>query len=83
MKIVSLAAFLARTLIASALAGLSAGAAAQTASIKFAVVADIGNTPGSAAVADLTRSQNAQFVVMPGDLCQPIDSGAVAQPIRL
>lgn len=42
---------------------------AQTTSIKFAVLADIGNTPGSAAVANLTRNQNAQFVIMPGDLC--------------
>ena len=75
MNTVSLAAFFARTLTATALAGLSAGAIAQTASIKFAVVADVGNTAGSAAVANLTRSQNAQFIVMPGDLCydaQPI-----------
>ncbi len=74
MKIVSLAAYLARTLAASALAGLSGGALAQT-TIKFAAIGDIGNTPGSAAVANLIRSQNAQFIVMPGDLCydtQPI-----------
>ena len=75
MRTVSLAAFFARTLAVSALAGLTASASAQTASIKFAVLADVGNTAGSAAVANLTRSQNAQFVVMPGDLCydtQPI-----------
>ena len=55
--------------------GASATAVAQITSIKFAVVADIGNTAGSAAVANLTRSQNVQFLVMPGDLCydtQPI-----------
>ena len=69
MKSVSCAAYLARALLASALAGISAGSLAQTTSIKFAVAADIGNTAGSAAVANLTRSQNAQFVVMPGDLC--------------
>ena len=75
MKTVSLAAYLARTLAVSALAGLTASATAQTSSIKFAVLADVGNTAGSAAVADLTRSQGAQFIVMPGDLCydtQPI-----------
>ena len=69
MTKVPLAAFLARALTASALAGLTAGAIAQTTSINFAVAADIGNTTASAAVANLTRSQNAQFVVMPGDLC--------------
>ncbi len=54
---------------------LSASAPAQTSSIKFAAFGDIGNTAGSAAVANLTRSQGAQFITMLGDLCydtQPI-----------
>jgi hypothetical protein len=49
--------------------GTPATALAQTTAIKFAAFGDVGNTAGSAAVANLTRSQGAQFIVMAGDLC--------------
>ena len=65
-----------RSLVALALLALPTAATPQTtSSIKFAAVGDIGNTPGSAAVAKLIRSQSPQFVTMLGDLCydtQPI-----------
>lgn len=58
----------------------STTAAAQTASIKFAAFGDIGNTAGSAAVANLTRAQGAQFITMLGDNCY--DSQPIADQIN-
>ncbi len=70
-----LPAYLGSALLAFAALGASPTAVAQTTSIKFAAMGDTGNTAGSAAVARLTRNQNAQFILMLGDLCygeQPI-----------
>ena len=55
-----------KALLISAAIGMPAGAAAQT---KFAAFGDIGNTTSSAAVAKLTRSRGAQFILMLGDIC--------------
>jgi tartrate-resistant acid phosphatase type 5 len=55
-----------RALLISAAIAAPASAAAQT---KFAAFGDIGNTSSSAAVANLTRSRGAQFILMLGDIC--------------
>jgi hypothetical protein len=72
MKAFSSVAHLGRSLVAVTACGLSTAAVPQTSPIKFAVFGDIGNTAGSAAVANLTRSQAAQFILMVGDLCYDI-----------
>src|SRR4051794_24941697 len=61
--------------VALAASGVAHAAVALTTSIKFAAYGDIDNSPGSRAVAKLARRQNAQFILMLGDLCygtQPI-----------
>ena len=56
-------------LLAAMALGTSGSAVAQTTSLKFAAFGDIGKTAGSAAVANLTRSQNPKLILMLGHLC--------------
>lgn len=51
------------------LLGSSAGALAQTTSVKFAAFGDYGDGPGSQAVAQLVNSQAPDFILTSGDNC--------------
>ena len=69
MKTDPLTRYLGCALLSCGLVDCAASSAAEPSSIKFAAFGDIGNTARSAAVAKLTRSQSAQFIIMLGDLC--------------
>ena len=55
--------------MASIIVGLATSATAQTTSVKFAVIGDYGDGPGSAAVAQLVNGQAPHFIVTVGDNC--------------